>query len=57
MGDLMDMPTEQERFQKWERSLNQQLKATDRECEWALKKGKQLDRAKLTKWPVHLPNQ
>ena len=55
MGDLMDMPTEQERFQKWERSLNQQLKATDRECEWALKKGKQLDRAKLTKWPVHLP--
>ena len=46
------MSTEQERFQKWERSLNQQLKATDRECEWALKKAKQLDRAKLTKWPT-----
>ena len=53
MGSLMDMPTEQERFQKWERSLN--FKASDKECGWALKKGKQLDLAKLTKWPVHLP--
>ena len=49
----MIRPTEKQRFQKWDRSLN--FKATDRECEWALKKGKQLDRAGLTKWPVHLP--
>ena len=48
----MIRPTEQERIQKWERSLN--FKATDKECEWALKKGRQLDLARLTKWPTHL---
>ena len=47
----MKRPTEKQRFQKWERSLN--FKASDKECEWALKKGKQLDLAKLTKWPVN----
>ena len=52
----MNLPTEQERFQKWERSLNQQLtKAPESYCAWGLKQGKQLDRAGLTKWPVHLP--
>jgi len=50
----MQMPTEQERFQKWERSLN--FKATDRECEWAIKKSKQLDRAGLTKFPTYPPS-
>ena len=48
----MKRPTEKERFQKWERSLN--FKATDRECEWAIKKSKQLDRAGLTKFPSDL---
>ena len=52
-GAKLAFGAEQERFQKWERSLN--FKASDKECEWALKKGKQLDLAKLTKWPVHLP--
>ena len=46
---MLKVPTEQERFQKWERSLN--FKATDRECGWALRKGRQLDLARLTKWP------
>ena len=45
----MKIPTEKERFQKWERSLN--FKCSDREAEWALKKGRQLDLARLTKWP------
>ena len=50
----MIRPTEQERFQKWERSIN--FKATDRECEWAIKKSKQLDRAGLTKFPTYPPS-
>jgi hypothetical protein len=45
----MKIPTEKERFQKWERSLN--FKCSDREAEWAIKKGRQLDLAGLTKWP------
>jgi len=45
----MQIPTEQERFQKWERSL--EFKASDSECRWALKKARQLDLARLTKWP------
>jgi len=49
------MSTEQERFQNWERSLGRSITATEEECRYALKKGKQLDLAKLTKWPVHLP--
>ena len=48
----MKRPTEQERFQKWERSLN--FKATEGEAGWARKKAKQLDLARLTKWPTHL---
>ena len=48
----MQMPTEKERFKKWERSLN--FKASDSECRWALKKGRQLDLAGLTKWPTHV---
>ena len=48
----MKILTEQERFQKWERSLN--FKATEREAAWARKKAKQLDLARLTKWPTHL---
>ena len=51
---MLKVLTEQERFQKWERSLN--FKATDRECEWAIKKSKQLDRAGLTKFPTYPPN-
>ena len=49
----MIRPTEKQRFQKWERSLNFKLTATDRECEWAIKKSKQLDRAGLTKFPTY----
>ena len=45
----MKIPTEKERFQKWERSLN--FKASDSECRWAVKKARQLDLARLTKWP------
>ena len=46
---ILKVLTEKERFQKWERSLD--FKATDRECSWALKKARQLDLARLTKWP------
>ena len=48
----MKIPSEKERFQKWERSLN--FKATEKEAAWARKKAKQLDLARLTKWPTHL---
>ena len=45
----MKILSEEERFQKWERSLN--FKASNSECRWAIKKGRQLDLARLTKWP------
>ena len=48
----MKIPTEKERFQKWERSLD--FKATEKEATWARKKAKQRDLARLTKWPTYL---
>ena len=48
----MKIPTEKERFEKWERSLN--FKCSEKEAAWALRKGRQLDLAGLTKWPSHV---
>ena len=45
----MKIPTEKERFQKWERSL--EFKCSEKEAAWALRKARQLDLAGLTKWP------
>ena len=56
----MTRPTEQERFQKWERTLERQLTADDLECLWARKIAMFLDLGELTQLPInhrcHLPN-
>ena len=55
----MNRPTEQERFQKWERTLERQLTADDLECLWARKIAMFLDLGELTQLPInhrcHLP--
>ena len=49
---MLKVPTEKERFEKWERSLN--FKCSEKEASWALRKARQLDLAGLTKWPTHV---
>jgi len=52
--DLNNQSKEAKRFQKWERSIG--IKASEKDCAWAIKKSKQLDRARLTKWPTYPPD-
>ena len=49
----MNRPTEQERFQKWERSLERELTADDLECLWARKIAMFLDLGEVTLLPVN----
>jgi len=48
------IPTEKERFEKWERSI--EFPADGVQCEQAIDQAVKRDLDRLTKWPTYIPN-